>query len=97
MTGGAVARRVALPGDNKCRRIGAPVEEELCDDVERQHRTLIQVLVTEPQDAKYYSQTKEANYLQRFPTECVDGQHCCPISGKGPRDSEHNIPHCVVV
>lgn len=76
-----VPRREALARHDERGGVGAEVEEELGDDVERQERSQGQVVVGEAEDAEQDGEDEEPGYLQRPAAYDVDGEYRSPVPG----------------
>lgn len=93
---GAVARREALAGHDKGRRVGSGVEEELADYVEREEGAFGEVPHGEADYCEYDGQGEEAKHLQRLASKCVDSEYGAPVSRERAGAGEDDEPEGLI-
>ena len=81
--GGAVPRGEAFAGNNKRGGVGAEVEEELAEDIQRKEGVLGEFVVGEADDAEEDGEDDEAHQLDGFAADGVDGRDGDPVARDG--------------
>lgn len=97
VAGGPVARGEALAGDDEGGGVGAPVEEELGDNVERQEGRGGEAGAGEAEDEEEEGEDGEADDLDGLAAEGVDCQNGGPVAGETAGAGEDDHADGVVV
>ena len=79
----AISRGETFTRYNKRGGIGAEVEEELAEDIQRKEGVLGEFVVGEADDAEEDSQDDEAHQLDGFAADGVDGRDGNPVARDG--------------
>ena len=98
MRGGAIAGGEALAGHDEGGGVGAEVEEELAEHVQRQESVLFlaELLVGESDDAEEDGQHDETHELNRLAADSVDCCDCDPVSGDGTGADDDQVTNSSV-
>jgi hypothetical protein len=83
-------------GEDFCGRdkgcgVGAEVEEELCEDVEREEVRFCEPAPGETEDAEDDGENKEAADLDGFAAELVDEENGAEVAWESTRADEYNL------
>ena len=81
--GGAVSRRETFTRYNKSGGVGAEVEEELAEDIQRKEGVLGEFVVSEADDAEEDGEDDETHQLDGFAADGVDGCDSDPVARDG--------------
>lgn len=87
----AVTSREAFTGHNERRGVGTEVEKELCEHVHGEKAVFTEFVVGEADDDKDDCQDDEAEELDRFAADGVDGRDRDPVAWDGAGDGDDQV------